>query len=267
MGREGGAQGAVFTRARACVFMCTRAGSADFTAKLWNAMTGEETATLEHSHVVKSVDFDASGARLATGGQDKKLRVWALDAHASPHSSAATTVTLPDKVRKVLWSPDRRTVLVGCEDGTIRMVDVATGSVVRERNVGAAAVCDLELSAPNGQRTLTVAAGSAVHFLDPDTLDVRRSHTLPAPVESASLHPVHGRVFVAGHDVHVYVADEERGSELSVQKGHHGLVHCVRFAPDGCTFASGADDATIRLWRTEDSVPAENGASAKSHAP
>ena len=75
-------------------------------------------------------------------------------------------------------------------------------------------------------------------------------------ITSASLAPNRKR-FIAGGpadqawpDPWVHVFDYETGQEVECNKGHHGHVWDVAFSPDGETYASGADDGTIRIWKT-----------------
>lgn len=270
-------------------------GSADFTAKVWNSVTGEEIKTLDHPHIVKSVDFSADDAFLATGCQDKNLRVYSLDRlDAAPEVYAHKA-----GVREVVWMGGRSAsgaaaaaagssavsasgsasaaasagtgaaaspvsaaghfIATGSEDGAVRLWDRRThaaksgavAEVVIDKAAvasGGGAVMDLELSADG--RTLTVAAGKTVAMLDAESLAVRHSHALPFAVECASLHPITGKHFVAGgSDVWAHVLETDTGKEVAVNKGHHGIIFCTRFAPDGATYATGADDATIRIWK------------------
>src|SRR5262245_44791027 len=52
-------------------------GSADRTAKLWDAFTQKELATLKaHTDAVRAVAFSPDGKLLVTGGGDRTVIVW-----------------------------------------------------------------------------------------------------------------------------------------------------------------------------------------------
>ena len=238
-------------------FDATRAatGSADFTVKVWDSVSGEELKTLEHDHIVKCVDFSHDGARLATGGNDKKLRVYSMaDLDAPP-----LVIPHPDRIRKLVWAADDSAVFTGSDDGVLRRWELLPGAAPprcsAELALGAGAgVLDIELAGSPGPPLLTVAAGKEVLLVDASSgsLAVTRRYRLPFSVEAASLHPTRRSLIAGGSDARVHVYDVESGAELAVLRGHHGKIYCVRFSPDGDTYVSGADDAIIRIWKHEE---------------
>ena len=54
-----------------------------------------------------------------------------------------------------------------------------------------------------------------------------------------------------GSDLKVYVFDFDTGRELECHKGHHGPVRCLRDHPEGTSYATGSEDGTIRIWKTD----------------
>lgn len=53
-------------------------GAADFTGKVWDAITGEELHSFQHNHIVKSVNFSKDTALLATGSNEKLVKIFDL---------------------------------------------------------------------------------------------------------------------------------------------------------------------------------------------
>jgi len=61
-------QGAVWSCVLDPTATLAATGSADFSAKIWDALTGLEKASLQHKHIVRTCCFAPCSTKLATGG-------------------------------------------------------------------------------------------------------------------------------------------------------------------------------------------------------
>ncbi|CDP03398.1 unnamed protein product [Coffea canephora] len=221
-------------------------GSADFSAKIWDAITGDILHSFEHKHIVRACAFSEDTNFLLTGGVEKVLRIYDLNRPDAPPREVDKS---PGSVRTVTWLHSDQTILSSCTDmGGVRLWDVRTGKVVETLETKSP-VTSAEVSQDG--RYITTADGFSVKFWDANHFGLVKSYNMPCTVESASLEPKYGFKFVAaGEDMWIRVFDFHTGDEIACNKGHHGPVHCVRFAPGGETYASGSEDGTIRIWQT-----------------
>ncbi len=134
-------------------------GSADNTARLWDAQTGQGLRTLEgHTDWVRAATFSPDGRRVVTGSDDKTARLW--DAQTGQglrtlegHTSGVTAAT---------FSPDGRRVVTGSWDKTARLWDAQTGAEMARMDAGQA-VSDVAFS-PDGRQ---VVMGVGTYDTDP----------------------------------------------------------------------------------------------------
>ncbi|KAG5456793.1 MAG: WD40-repeat-containing domain protein, partial [Olpidium bornovanus] len=95
-------------------------GSADFTAKVWDAYTGEELLSLAHGHIVRATDLNRAGNLLATGGNEKILRVFDIGAMTEAPLASLTGHT--GNIKNIAWDDARKVLLSAGDDGEIRQV-------------------------------------------------------------------------------------------------------------------------------------------------
>lgn len=220
-------------------------GSADYTAKIWNALTGDEVHSFPHSKIVKSVHFSQDNKKIATGCQDKVIRIFDLD------KLDAECVKLEghlQPIKTVLFTNQPHLLLTAAQDSTMRVWDLRTLQPIKTHQL-AQSINGMEISLD--QNHIASASGKQVSFWNSQTFELEKTFTLNVEVNSVSVSPKGDHFVTGGTDFWVRLHDMNDGKELEVHKGHHGPVHCVKYAPDGATFASGSEDGTIRILQSE----------------
>ncbi|KAJ8963807.1 hypothetical protein NQ317_008855 [Molorchus minor] len=220
-------------------------GAADFTGKVWDAISGEELHSFQHNHIVKSVNFSKDSSLLTTGSNEKLVRVFDLNKPEAgcpldgvPYSCETPVYTGHTSAVRHFRSAD---------DKTLRVWDRSSGKEVQKVDFPSTPN-SLEVSKDG--TVLTVTYSNHVAFLDAESLNKIREFSIPTTVNSASLHPDKSYFVTGESDLKVYKFDYTTGAEIESFKGHFGPIHCIKFSPDGELYASGSEDGTLRLWQT-----------------
>ncbi|EHB01677.1 Serine-threonine kinase receptor-associated protein, partial [Heterocephalus glaber] len=233
--------------------------AADFTAQVWDAVSGDELMTLNHKHIVKTPDFTQDSNYLLTGGQDKLLHIYDLNKpEAEPKEISGHT----SGIKKALGCSEDKQIL-SADDKTVRLWDHATMTEVKSLNF------NMSVSSmgyiPEGE-ILVITYGRSIAFHSAVSLEPVKSFEAPAIINSPSLRPKKEFLVAGGEDFKLYKYGYNSREELESYKGHFGPIHCVRFSPDGELYASGHEDGTQtvpncgrkNLWPLEMCVSGRN---------
>jgi eukaryotic-like serine/threonine-protein kinase len=259
--------------------------SADKTARVWEAATGNELITLRgHEAEVFSAAFGPDGLRVATASADKTARFWdaatgaelaVLHGHTAGLSSAAfshdggalvtssfdSTARIWDATtgeeRLVLrheaavfsaaFSPDGARVVTACEDSTARVWDAASGKEVLVVRGHDHMVMSAAFS-PDGSRLVTADKDKTAGIWDSESgqsVAFLRGHE--AGLFSAAFSPDGTRVVTASADKTVRIWDANTGQLLAIDRGHESSVWSAQFSPDGTLLVTASSDGTARV--------------------
>lgn len=226
-------------------------GAADFTAKLWDALTGDELHSFTHKHIVKSCTFDHQSTQIYTGGNEQKVRVWDLE---KPDEAILTLSGHTAGVTHVIALADDNLIVSAAAEPDVKIWDKRTGSVVRTITTDGA-VKGAQLSI-DGTTLSLCTANKQVAFYEmlPNLSDAPlKTYTMKEPVDCLSFSPASSSVtpsFVCGSmsELWARLYRFDTGEEIAVNKGHHGPVRSLCFSPDSTQYASGSEDGTIRIW-------------------
>ncbi|MEE8146090.1 MAG: hypothetical protein V3T24_00680, partial [Longimicrobiales bacterium] len=173
---------------------------------------------------------------------------------------SASTATLRGQggaVYSVAFSPDGTQLVSGSNDWTVRLWDVASGTVTATLRGHMGGVGSVAFS-PDGTRLVSGSFDRTVRLWDasgepvPEGAASRgetatlRGHE--GGVRSVAFSPDGTRLVSGSNDDTVRLWDVASGTETATLRGHMGGVGSVAFSPDGTQLVSGSDAGTIRLW-------------------
>ncbi|MDJ0589135.1 MAG: NB-ARC domain-containing protein [Pleurocapsa sp. MO_226.B13] len=212
-------------------------------------ISGQCLRTLQgYARQVWGVAFSPDGQFLASGGDEKFIRLWQVETGTCCKTLAGHT----HRVSSVDWSPDGATLVSGGEDRTVRLWNVQTGQCLKTLSGHTKQIWSVTFS-PDGtiiasggeDRTIAlwqVATGNCLRTIE--------GHT--NWIWSLDFSPVDLLLASGSFDHTVKLWDVQTGDCVRTLKGHQGWIMRVSFSADGQFLASGSPyDRTIRIWEVK----------------
>jgi serine/threonine protein kinase len=225
--------------------------SADGTIKVWDARTGALKQTIEESdNEVVSVAFSADGKLAAIGLSGSGGQGAALIFDSSQGKLGEVRQKLPDyNINTVAISPDGQTVAIGNLSGTLKLLDVVSGTLM-QRLEGQDVQTRSVAFSPDGKSVAGGGYGPTVKLWDAETGALKRileGHG--NEITSVAFSPDGKTIASGSFDYTVKLWDAETGALKRTLSGADFMVQAIAFSPDGKMIAGGAN-RQLFIWET-----------------
>lgn len=198
-----------------------------------------------HRGSVFAVRFSPDGSLLASGGEDRHIRLW----NANDGALKFTLKGHEKTVWQLAFSPDGARLVSGSLDGTVRAWDVQTGALVWTADRNERGVTWVAFS-PDGKRIGTASNDAAITLLDAQSGALQTTWKQTDGVLSGAF-SVDGKYIVTG-GVHGIARLWDVASQRLVRSStqHDGPIFDVEFSPDGERVATASNDSMVRIFST-----------------
>ena len=197
---------------------------------------------------VNAVKFSPDGKLLATGGgeptRDGEIKLWQVD---TGKLAQTFTNVHSDAVFALDFSPDGKYLATGAADKFVKIIELATGNVVKQFEGHTHHV--LGVSWNRNERTLASAgADDVVKIWDFVHGEKKKNITgFDKEVTAISFVGYTDQALAVSGDSKVRLVRED-GNEVRSFSGANDFVESAAVTPDGKTIIAGGQDSVLRVW-------------------
>src|SRR5581483_8878467 len=226
-------------------------GSADNTARVWDATTAKELRTLKGSAPISAVLFSPDAKFAATASNDGTVRVWDLT-NCNPDCSSREFKGHTKTVTRAVFSPDGSRLATASADGTVKLWNPSTGELVQTFTGTPDAVIYALAFSPDGDFLVGGDSNGATRLWNPNACSDAdcpyQEFTGQAAVYDVAFSPDGKYIVTASDDQNAYKYDLETGNVLGVLSGHSDAVVGIAYSPNNKLIATSSRDGTARIW-------------------
>ncbi len=205
---------------------------------------GKTSVLTGHSGEVNSLAFNLKGTTLASGSDDKTIKIW----NFNRRKEIRTLKGHKGIIYCVAISRNGQTLVSGSQDNTIKVWNLKTGQEIRTLKGHSDLINSVAIS-PDGEK---IASGSYDNTIKVWNLktgqEIRTFEGHTGAVLSVAMSPDNHKLASASADRTIKVWNLNTGKVILNLKGHEGDVNALAISPNGQLLVSGSDDKTVQVW-------------------
>lgn len=225
---------------------------------LWNTLDGSLIWENEHESEVECITFSPDSKKVASGGEDNMLNIWAVDSgkliKGLEHHSALDGLT---------WSHDGKTIATGTEKGLVHFWSVDTFDLMYSLKVGSTVNSlqftkdDSKLIVGGNNQNPDPITGEIVYtgfalLIDMESKEViQEYHGNRASVKSVRISNNEKWVATGSFDKSACLFELETGTLLHRFKEPH-RIEAVEFSPDNQFLLTGGHGDSVKFYGLSD---------------
>ena len=215
----------------------------------FNLKNGDHFSFDGHSETIFDIAVSIDGLMGAVAGWNTLITVFDI----AKKRILFTLKGNRNAVTSIRFSNDRKYLVSGGRDGSVRTWSLENGTPTGVWNCDSGAVKNIDIS-KDGKTVVAICEDDGVYLLSTPELKFSKHIRIDGyRVNTVNFIP-DNRKLLAGTDKGVFILDLEKESK-EILSGYTGTVTKTAFSGDGHYFASSGSDSSVRIWDFEKLQP------------